>query len=328
VLGAVLASLLTLLTAAPAQPQDDPEHPAFPEAQVRVDLSRREITAGDRVAATVRLVWPAGAPDVEPRFPAWQETWGDAEILSVGPLTRTRAPGGDLIFTQTVELTTFEVGDATLPPVILALPLGEETRQVKTPEKLAITVRSVLGETERTKQPAVLPPAPPEALPIGPRFAWTAGLLTLAVAALAWRVTQLRAREAGAAVPRRPRLPPLEELRQRLARLDPEASEAAHAALSFALRAFIARTAGLPALERTTTEIQRLLRDSHLEPDWCRRLVRVLRRADEAKFVPGVTIDAATTAIRVREAEAIAIALDEDLKQRREAEAAAAREAA
>ena len=335
---ALLVPLLaTLVLAAPVAAQDDdasgvdPRAEAGadarePRAQVTVQMAPTEITVGDRVTATVRLSWPAGAPDVDPRFPAWQETWGKAEVLSVGSVQRAKSPTGDTVFTQELALTAFEVGEITLPSRTLALPLGEVTREVTTPDDLVLTVVSVLAgaEGDDAAPPEPLPAAAPEGLPVGQRFAWTAGALALLCALAAWRAVTREPMTAAVARRRTPRLPPLDELRQALTRIDVERSDAAHTTLSLALRTFVGRTTGVPAVERTTTEIGRLLRDSHLEPTWCRRLLTLLRRCDEAKFVPGAAVTPATTGERAREAEAVAVALDEDLRRRREAEAQAA----
>ncbi len=317
------ATLATIrLAGAPAAAQEEAQENSMPEPQIQVELLPTEITAGDRVTATLRLIWPAGAPDTDARFPAWQDTWGDAEILGTSSVARERSSGGDLVFTQTVELTAFEVGETKLPAMQLALPLGEQTLEVDTPDDLVLVVRSVLPETE--EEPALLPPAAPERQPLGRPFLWTSGLLGLACLLAFMQVARKKMLQPEFGLPRRPKLPPLDELRVSLSRIDVEKSAKAHTALSLALRAFVGRTTGVPAVERTTTEILRLLRDSHLEPEWSRRLVTLLRRCDEAKFVPRIEVDVATTAERVREAEAVAVALDDDLRRRREAQIEAA----
>lgn len=297
-----------LALAAAASGQDSPA----PAGDLRVRVEPETITAGDRAQVTVELVWPAGSPDIEPRFPAWQDTWGQAEVLAVGPVERTRAAGGDTVFRQVVTITAFEVGDTRLPPITVALPIGDETREVETPRDLALVVASVLPEGE--EEPAVLPAAAPEALPVGQRFVWTAGLLTLLCALAAWRALSRQPTATAAGGRPRPSLPPLEELHQRLRGIDAEHAEAAHTTISFALRSFLGRSTGVPAIERTTTEIRRSLQGSAIEPDLGRRLITLLARCDEVKFIAGASAEPATTAERVRAAGALADDIDRSLR--------------
>lgn len=291
-----------------AQDDESAAAPPEPSADLRVAVAPETITAGDRAEVTVELVWPAGAPDVDPRFPAWQDTWGQAEILAVGPVERIRAPGGDTVFRQVIEVTAFEVGDAKLPSMVVALPSGDETRELETGDELVLSVESVLPDTET--EPEVLPPANAEALPIGQRFIWTTAALSLLTLLAGWRALRARPSRQLAEHRTRPKLPPLAELEQRLRAIDAEQAVPAHTTISLALRGFLGRSTGVPAVERTTTEIRKLLRQSAVDPDLGQRFTTLLARCDEVKFMAGDRTDVATTTERVRAARTLAEDID------------------
>ena len=183
------------------------------------------VTVGDRVEARLTLTWIGPRPIAPPRFPTWGETWGPAEVLTVGEVDSSGDPSGRWLYRQTVTLTAFRPGEVTLPPVTVAVPLAEGTREVRTAAGLAFEIVSVLPAETDPATPGALeprPPAPPRPLPAGPGFPWTAGLLAglclLAAAALGRR---LGAEPGAAEATARRRLGPLEELLERLAGLDP-----------------------------------------------------------------------------------------------------------
>ncbi|RMH20163.1 MAG: hypothetical protein D6696_08735 [Acidobacteria bacterium] len=300
------------LLAAAAWAEDEPAGPELPEPEVRALLEPRQITVGDPLRLTLVLEWPAGAPDVEPRFPAWQETWGGAEILEVGPVERQRGTGGVTLFSQTLRLTAYRTGEIELPPLAIAVPFGEQTRELATPADLGFEVVSVLPEVaegeEEQLQPR--PPSALETLPVGQRFALASAVL-LALCALLAVLVARRHPEAFGGLLSPPRLPPLEELIESLKTVDPAAgSEPAHTAMSMALRTFLGRTTGVAAVEHTTSEIQRDLRSSELEPALGQRIVSLLRHCDQAKFIKGFEVPPEEIAARLEECRAIARAVD------------------
>lgn len=322
--------LAALVLAAPAVAQDPPpagndDARPLPEPALRVELSPKEVTIGDRVRATLILEWPAGAPDASPRFPAWQQSWGNAEVITVGEVERTRGTEDRTLFTQTIELAAFDTGDVDLRPVTIAIPVADQTLEVKTPDDLRFTVVSVLPElAEGDELPEARPAADLIALPSGTRFVWTAaalGVLCLLTALAVARRTPV------AGVTRRvaPRLPPLEELLMQLGGVSPGVtSERAHTTLSLALRTYLGRATGVQAAERTTTEIQRQLRRGDLDPGLAQRVVTLLHQCDEAKFVPGIDVESPQIAARKRETKAIAEEIHEGQKRIDEAARAAA----
>ncbi|MDA8018577.1 MAG: hypothetical protein MPN21_14145 [Thermoanaerobaculia bacterium] len=274
---------------------------------VDVELSTDEITVGDRVEATLTVVWMGGDTAEPARFPTWQETWGRAEVLQSDAVVETDDASGRRIWRQKVTLTAFRPGEVELPSVTVVLPLTDRTVEATT-EPTRFTVGSVLpepaeptGDPSQAGQPAQqLQAEIPE--PKGPaatvgldreqqNFFWSAGVLTALLAVcLFWAADAVAKQPAPAGDPARQvdplrLLSPLDELKERLARLDPvSAAEPLHTGLSFAMRTYLGRRLRFRAVESTTTEIQRALRRAALSADVHHRVIRLLRDADAVKF--------------------------------------------
>jgi len=214
-----------------------------------------------------------------------------------------------------------------LPPVEVWVPLASGTVAARTPEGVAVEIRSVLPPGSETPKPK--PEEPPRPLPIGERFWWTLAvgglLLAGAIALYARRRAAEEAAGEGA-----PRLPPLPELLAELDRLESEQSALkAHTRLSHALRRYLGRALDFAALERTTTEIHRQMAGRRLPPPLVRRTAELLRACDLVKFARQ-EVGCERTAERLAQARAIAEEIERELHPPEEAAAAEAapREAA
>jgi len=318
-------ALATVSLLAVALATATPSWAAAPGPTVDVEVAPGPHTVGDRIEVVLTVSVP-GAADARPRFPAWGETWGEAEVFAAGPPQRVEAGGEapdapQTLWRQSLVLAAFRPGRIELPPREIAVPLAGEadvpprsesvvpqareagrrgTARVSTPDDLALEIASVLpaaegGEGEGAEIPPPRPPAPPRELPLGAAFWWTlaAGLgLLAALAGLA----AVRRRKAAAAGTPAPHLPPLAELDRALAAARAAASPAAGlAGVSLALRRFLGRTLGFPAAESTTSEVQRQLLARHLPTGLPRRAVDLLRACDLVKFArqpaPGGAVD-------------------------------------
>jgi hypothetical protein len=273
----VLAALP--LAAQPAVPAD--QAPPI----VQVALTPNEPTVGDRVDATLILRLPATGLIAPPRFPAWGETWGEAEVLGKNAPEKAGERGGIVTWQQRVVLAAFRPGKVELPPVTIAVPLADRTIQAATPPGLAIKVRSVLPSPEQEPRPEPKPALPPRPLPIGEPFWWTLAALSaacLAGALLLWRRGRRALAEEAAT---RPALPPFDELAVELDRLAAEPSVLqVHTRLSLALRRYLGRVIPFPAVESTTSEIQRQLLARRVPGPAVRQTVELLRACDMVKF--------------------------------------------
>jgi hypothetical protein len=237
---------------------------------------------GDRVEATLTLRVPTANLAADPRFPAWGKTWGEAEVVGGSRPVKLSEQGGTAVWEQRITLAAFKTGSVPLPPVAVAIPYKSGTVQAQTPAGLALAVRSVIPASE--KDPAPRPPAPPRSLSLGPRFWWTLAALAaacLGAAGLLW----LQKRRAAGAPGARPALEPLEELAAELDRLRGESSMLAlHTGVSFALRRYLGRRLPFPAVESTTSDIQRQLLSRRMPGPLTRQTVELLRACDLVKF--------------------------------------------
>lgn len=249
---------------------------------VEVTLPAQPPTVGDRVELVLTVQAPEGNLAGEPRFPAWQQTWGEAEIVSQG----TPEKMGD-VWRQRIVVAAFRPGRVPLPPVEVALPYGDRTVQARTSPGLALEVRSVLPPAkEGEKPPAPKPAAPPLRLPVGDLFVWVVAGLACACALLGYLLFRRRKTVAGE-VPAAAALPAFEELLGELDRLGADPAVPAiqtHTRISQALRRYFGRSLSFPAMESTTTEIQRRLLGRRIPSTLVRRTVELLRACDLVKF--------------------------------------------
>jgi hypothetical protein len=272
---AALVTTAVTLTAAAAQP-----------IPVSVELTPQEITVGDHVSARLTLVWDGDAPQEDPRFPTWAETWGPAELLHVGEVELSEA-AGRRVYVQTLTLTAFTTGEILLPTISVAIPMGDETVQVPSRAGVGFTVRSVLGESGEEGEGEEKKIEPRGAAPLrrpdqNQRFYWTnavlAALCLLAASLLSARLGHL-ATTGGT----QRHLDPFEELVAGLGEVDSASSEPAHTAMSLILRRFLSRRFDMNALELTSSEIQRRLHGVATQGE-ARRGVKFLRQFDQVKF--------------------------------------------
>lgn len=340
----VLGTLVVvgLLTASDARAQ---------AGRVDVEVAPMEITVGDRARATITAAWLGADLAGEVRFPTWQETWGDAEVLAVSEIEASVDAAGRHVWRQTLELTAWEPGLVELPSIRVQVPLGERTESLASEAPAAaFTVGSILpeapedaaggstvgvpgtdpngpGAEERGADPQLepRPSAPPERLRrVQNRFYLATGALVvalgLAVFALLHALARLPAALGadGAEIDPVAGLPPLDELMARIERLDPALATRAHTGLSLALRRFLSRRLDTPAVESTTTEIQRHLRTKAVPAEIGQRTVALLRECDLVKFA-GETADAETTAARFDRARELARRLEERFAPRPDA---------
>lgn len=304
--GALLLSLGALLAAAA---------PAG-AAAVHVTLPPGPLTVGDRAEIVVTVTGERDEVAGEPRFPAWGERWGDAEIVEVGPVVpafgTADQSGAPRLYEQRLVLAAYRPGLVELPPRPIALPGPEGTAELSTPAGLALQIDSVLpaelADAEGSEIEA-RPPAPPRSLPLGGAF-W----VTLAggcAMLLGLFLIARRRRRASAPVSR---AAPRDELAAALAAAA-EAPEpaAGHVALSLGLRRFLGRSFGFRAAESTTTEMRRLLRSREAPAAVEARVHEVLSACDRVKFAREPT-SRETLAVRIEAAREIAAAVERHLR--------------
>ncbi|HEV7515055.1 MAG TPA: hypothetical protein VGR07_02020 [Thermoanaerobaculia bacterium] len=266
---------LAVIAAVPAAPP--------PALHLDVSLAQGRATVGDRIEVLLTLRVPTAELAGEPRFPAWAESWGEAEVVEKTPATRISEAGGIAVYRQRIAVTAWKPGRVPLPRIAAAVPLKSATVQAESSGNLNLTIASVLPPKKDGEQdPAPKPAAPPKALPLGAPFGWSSLALAaacLGVGYLLWR----RGRQTATA-PAVPALAPLAELLAGLDRLAGEPSVRLHTRLSLALRTYLGRTLAFPAAESTTSEIHRRLLSRQLPAALVRRTFELLRACDLVKF--------------------------------------------
>lgn len=286
--------------------------------QLKVELEPQEITVGDLVTATLSLVWMGAEPDEAPRFPTWQETWGRAEILQRGEVTSRVDDSGRRLYSQQLTLTSFEVGEVSVPAPTVVIPLGDRSVDVTAEDAASFQVVSVLPpeaqkeadddaeanqpagdnaeatgaedtgaeDTENASSLEPKPAADPRALRDATSFAITTAALSL-LNLLAGGLLVRRLRHAAGLISEAPEpwVPPLEGLLSQLDGVDPNGdSEPVHTAISLALRRYLSRHLAWNAAGSTTSEIQRQLRSTRVTPAMTQSLVQLFKDCDQVKF--------------------------------------------
>ncbi len=266
---------LACLLAAPASAQT-----------IRLHVLTDSVTVGERFEVAVAVEHAPGVQVVFPESPVDPVgaplKAGEIELLDIRrlpPVERGAARVDSAVF----EAATFALDSARVGPVMVRIVRGADTTFAASPSAL-VGVRSLVpADAEEPKGLAPLAPFP---------HAWgpwlIAALLVLAlIGALWWWLRQRRNHPAPTST-----LPPNEEVTVRLDALGnaapktPEAVKPFYVELSDALRTYLARTLGVPAMEQTSRELMSTLAEYQDEvPESAhKRLASVLRLADLAKF--------------------------------------------
>jgi hypothetical protein len=296
---------------------------------VRLYAPSDSVYVGERFAVGVAVERAAGQQVLFPEPPSGGDRLalplraGDAELLGVRrfpPALRGEARVDSAVY----EGVTFALDEAWVGPLAVRVVTGGDTLRVPSPTA-RLPVRSVVPP-EAEGPEGLLPPSPfprPLALWLLGAFVVLAALL----AALALRRRRGPEPEAS--------LPPAEAARRALDALEAEPPPPGadpgpyYDALAGALRRYLARTLGVPALEQTSGELLAAL-DAHPEPlpeEARAATARVLHRADLVKFA-GATPPPEAHAETLRQARAALDAADAHREAlRREAEAADAEQA-
>jgi hypothetical protein len=242
-------------------------------ARLETSVNPREVRVGDRLTLTVVFVPGPG----EKPLPFESPSFGPFE--PAGPIVSSTTAEGTSV---EIPLATFELDRATIPALTFRyLDAKGRARSLDTPE-IPVPVKSVLPPGAKDLKCLKGKPAP---LPFDPR-PW---LIALAAAVLGaagfWLFSRRRRAAEIAAGP--PPLPPDEEaLRalEALAALLDGPAKPYYSALTDLFRRYIERRFGLPATDRTTTEMIPLLKELPVPSAERSALRELLETADLAKF--------------------------------------------
>lgn len=273
----VLASLAAL----PAQAQ-----------QIRAYVSTDSITVGDRFYLS--LVAEHGL-SVDPIFPpptVEDSLFGDIEVLRIQDYVQLqKAANGLRVDSMVYEVTTFAIDTAYVPSLPVVFTAAEDTFWVASSPFILPVTSLVPENAEGIQDLAPLAEFPRSIWP------WVAGgLVALVALALLYLYMKKRREQPRAQVARTPPrvVSPLEEALERLGALEtvnlhhPEATKPFYVELSELTRTYLGRKLDIHALESTTRELLRDLKQrvqgSSLAQTEVGRLNSVFELADFAKF--------------------------------------------
>ena len=246
-----------------------------------VSLSADRLVIGDVVRVTASVRHPAGH-GVGPL--ELGETWGPLEVR--GPAGASTVDNGDGTETTTIAFDTqvFELGELLTPALRIAVtsPTGSRTDAVAAPASFEVV--SVLRDSElRDIRPQARMPGPRTGLIIAIALGSAAAAVALVLAA---RLAIARLRTPSAV----PEPDPYERARAELAEIEAmglieKGRVAEHYALiSGALRRYLEAGLGVEAVDATTSEISRRVREGGLPWRLGHRALGILSAADLVKF--------------------------------------------
>lgn len=251
---------------------------------LRVHTFPESLTVGDRVTVELQVEAPAGAQVVflQPKPSRW------AEVLEQETLPPA-ASGEPAAWTGRYRLALFGVGDVVLPPWTVEVHADTAVTRVQT-DSLRFFVGSVLDDSLAAADIRDLKPQQDIRVPL-PLWVWIVAATLLLALFLVWWLRRRRARRvvvAPMAPPVSPHQRALTELNQLEARKLPLAGKIKehYVRLSEILRAYLEQAPpfGFTALEETTEEILRELRQRGYTASVQEELAALCAEADLVKF--------------------------------------------
>lgn len=288
--------------------------PAAAQASPALELVApdRKLTVGDRLTVRVNARGGAGLLWGEPKIECGPEArW--SLVGKPAPVPDSEPPA------WRVTLVPLAVGKLELPKISVPVRSRDGKQDLAVGTPVTVTVASVLPPDGKVK------PAPLDD-PVGVQgFPWewappvALAAFPLVLLGLWWWLRRRRRTRSGGGVTR---LAPLDELLEAVRRLEAQVGrvppEEICDGLSGALRRFLERRTGRPALEMTSFEVRRMARE-RLWPEGIQRsLQEVLNVADAVRFARRRAADP-TLAAAVRSAEGAAQELEAHLSRSAEA---------
>ena len=263
-----------------AEDKSPPKNPALP-ITIKSELDHAFMTIGDPVQYTVTLKYDA-----------------DVQILS-----SIEAPPGDVLKIKTIEefqrkegkkkvsgrkftLTSFRLGESVIDPVKIQYRVGEGSVQTLTSNPLYLTVKSVAeGEVKNDIRgiKSVLPL-------LQSLWPWILTIIILSAGIsgfIAYRISKNKKLTPSEG---KPKLSPEDEALLELSRLyDGDLLRRGkikeyHLRLSEVLRIYFEKRFQILAIELTTYEISRALKNKAVDPKLREKIIEILEYADLVKF--------------------------------------------
>lgn len=247
-------------------------------AEIQLD-NASSYTVGDPLPLTLSVTHPAGYTVLTPELPA---EWGDLTV--VGQDSAEVVDNGDGTETTLIPIDArlFAPGSFQTPPLPISVTDGSGQLIETFAAPVDIAISSVLVEGDTTLRDI----KPQAELPMPTLLPWIAAGTLLALIAGAALVWALRRRQSVAVDNRLPH----EWAQDELARIDGLGYAAAgqykahYTAVADTVRIYLERTYDIPVTERTTSEVERDLRNNQTDYQITRLVVNFLDDADLVKF--------------------------------------------
>ena len=266
-----------LMVAVPTQAADG--------VQVELTADRAELTVGDPVQLTLEVTHPAGYQVIIPKL---EQRWGDFEVRSQSQATTTTNDAGAETTRQVIEVTLFNLGVFETP----ALPLTISDGAGQVMEDLVPSISLAVVPTLAEDDTALKDIKPQAGLAVPATWPWiVGGLLGAAVVAVGgwWAYRRRQGKPFGLA-PLVDNRPPRQVAYDELARieglglLEQGRFKAHYSLVTDCLRAYLVSQFHLRVLDRTTSELRPILRQSDIAPDHTRRFLDLFMESDLVKF--------------------------------------------
>ncbi|HID54389.1 MAG TPA: hypothetical protein EYP41_20420 [Anaerolineae bacterium] len=235
-------------------------------------------TVGDPIPLTLSVTHPAGT---EVLFPQLPEEWGAFVVLGQDAPVTTPNGNGTLTTSQTIDARLFAPGNFATPPVSVTITDANGNISEIAAAPATVTIASVLTEGD-TELRDIKPQAE---LPLMP--AWAGAAAGLALAGLTgWVIYRQRKAPQPVADNRLPHEKALDEL-ERIKGLGlPEDGryQEHYTLVSDTMRRYVEQTYQVEAMERTTSELRRELKNSAMPQNAARGFLHLLNESDMVKF--------------------------------------------
>jgi hypothetical protein len=237
------------------------------------------LTVGDSILLTLAVTHPAGYQVILPEL---EPGWGDFTVASRSEAATTANADGTQTTTAAIDARLFQPGAFHTPPLEVSVTDGHGGLQTVTTAPAAVTIASVLQQGDAELRDI----KPQAALPIAATWPWIVGGVAAAAALTGVLFWRMRRRNKAAVDNRLPHEVALDDLAViEGLRLPQQGRFKEHYTLvSGAVRTYVERRYGIPALERTTGEIRPDLARIDLAPQVTAALVAFLQESDLVKF--------------------------------------------